>query len=305
MGLVEVEGLTKRYKWRVAVEDVTFYVEEGRVTGLLGPNGAGKTTIIRCILGLARPDRGHVRVLGETVLGGLPPRVAREVGYVPETPEAPPWLTACELLEYLAVMEGMSSLDARVQARRALALLGAEDFCGRRLGGLSKGERKRVLIAQAFLQPRSVYLMDEPMAGLDAEWIAEVRRLISEATGGEGAAVLLSSHLLKEVEGLASSVVVLKKRVLYRGGVEDLLSKLTQARKVVADVDDAKRALDVLRAKGLKAQLVSAKRVEVLDADVEDVVIALKGIVRIYGVTSARLDLEEAYLALVRGEGGG
>ena len=161
------------------------------------------------------------------------------------------------------------------------------------------------MIAQAFLQPRSVYLMDEPMAGLDAEWIAEVRRLIAEATGREGAAVLLSSHLLREVEDLASDIVVLKRKVLYKGGVEDLLSRLTRARKVVADVEDARRALDALRARGLKAQLVSAMRVEVLDADVEDVVMALKGIVKIHGVSSARLDLEEAYLALVRGEDGG
>ncbi len=303
MALAEVRELSKRYGRRTAVQGVDFDVEEGSIVALLGPNGAGKTTTIKCLLGLARPDSGVVRVLGVEVKGQLPRDVAAKVGYVPETPEAPPWLTPCELLEYLAMMEGVSSFEARVLARKALALMGAEDLCGKRLGSLSKGERKRVLVAQAFLQPRSLYVMDEPLAGLDAEWVAETRRLIVSAARGEGAGVLVSSHLLREVEDLADSVVVLRQRLLYRGPLEGLLEALSRSNRVVVETPQAKEAVVALRERGFRAEMIGGRSVAVYNSTVEDVVDALRGRVRIDGVRVEKPSLEEAYLALVRGEG--
>jgi ABC-2 type transport system ATP-binding protein len=300
---VRVVGLVKRYGRVAAVEGVSFEVPRGSVTALLGPNGAGKTTTMKCILGLAIPDSGLIEVLGEPVRGGLPARMAPRVGYVPETPEAPPWLTGCELLEYLARMEGMGGLEARVSARKALALLGAEELCSRRISSMSKGQRKRVLIAQAFLQPRDLYVMDEPMAGLDPEWVAEVRKLIAGARR-EGAGVLLSSHILREVEGLADAVVIIKRRLLYSGPIEGLLEAAGGGRRIVIETPQAAEAARLLRSRGFTVLAASRDTVIVEAGSVEEVVDAVRGAVAIEGVRVEKPSLEDSYLRLVRGGGG-
>jgi len=304
VAVASVRGLVKRYRGFVAVDGVSFDVGEGRVVALLGPNGAGKTTTMKCVLGLALPDAGEIFVLGERVWGGLPEGVAGRVGFVPESPEAPPWLTGCELLEYLARMEGMGALEARAAARRALERVGGEELCGRRVGVMSKGQRKRVLIAQALLQPRDFYVMDEPMAGLDPEWVAEVRGIIVEARRG-GAGVLISSHILREVEEVADEVVIIRRRLLFRGTLEELRSRVAaQGRRVIVETPQAGEAARVLREAGFRVLDVSGSTVTVEAGSVEEVFEALKGRVVIEGIRLVKPSLEDAYLRLVRGGGG-
>ena len=301
MPLLEVRGLSKRYGRRLAVEDVTFSVGEGEVLGLLGPNGAGKTTTLKSILGLVRPSRGSILYRGVDITGGLPPRLAREIGYVPELPEAPPWLTACELLEYLALSEGYSRFEAGIAARRALEVIGGETLCDRKLARISKGERKRVLIAQALLSPRSLYIMDEPFTGLDAEWVAMVRRIIVDSSR-DGAAVIVSSHILKEIEDVASKVAIIRGRLLYLGSLDEL--EKIAVRKVVVETPNASRAARVLMDSGLKVLEVMSRKVTVEADNVDTVYSALKEAgIEIEGIRIEKASLEDAYLKIIRAGG--
>ncbi len=300
MPLLAVEGLTKRYGRVSAVENLSFSLERGEILGLIGPNGAGKTTTMRCILGLARPDKGVIEVMGRRASGGPPPEVASRIGFTPETPQAPGWLSGCELLEYLALMEGYSSLEARMAARRSLGMVGSEDLCDKRLSAMSKGERKRVLIAQALLSERELYVMDEPFTGLDPEWVAEVRGVIVQASRG-GAGVLLSSHILKEVEDISHRILVLNRKALYYGSLEGLL-RVYSGSRVLVETSDPERASRVLAAAGFKVVSVSGRSVRVEGSDIKEVVEALtREGVAFTGVREESLTLEEAYLRLVRG----
>ena len=162
--MLVVEGLRKRYGRVVAVDGVSFSVPQGKIVGFIGPNGAGKTTTIKSILGLVRPNEGRVSVNG--VDAWRVPSVKRLLGYVPELPEAPGWMTACGLLEKLGVLDGLGFNEARRVAKSVLNELGLGDKCDIAISRLSKGERKRVLIAQAMLVEHEYYLLDEPLTGL-------------------------------------------------------------------------------------------------------------------------------------------
>jgi ABC-2 type transport system ATP-binding protein len=174
------------------VDGVTFAVEAGEVVGFLGPNGAGKTTTIRMLVGLLRPDSGQA--------------VAPErVGFLPERFAAYEPLTVSSYLRYLAAQKGCRGDEAR-----ALGLAGASDLAGRPLGRLSKGQRQRVGLAQAVLGSPPAYVLDEPMQGFDPAQAVEARALVRKLAA-DGAAVLVSTHLLSEASAMCDRVVVLVK----------------------------------------------------------------------------------------------
>jgi len=302
-----VRDLHKRYGRRVyAVRGVSFTLEDGSVMGLLGPNGAGKTTTIKCILGLVRPTRGEILVDGEP---SSSPRARVKLGYVPELPDAPGWMKPLELLEMLGRLEGLGAGEARAAARRALEEVGLLDHAESKIASLSKGMRKRLLIAQAILNTSSkkYILMDEPMSGLDPEWIEWVRRLVRRLRS-EGVAVLISSHLLRELEGLVDTVTVIYKgRVIYQGGLESLAA-MAGGPVVEVRCSDPSRLAEAVREAGL------AERVEV-EGDVVRIY-ARKGVeasrivelvyksgVKVISVEAKSFSLEELYRRLVGGGG--
>ena len=301
-----VRDLHKRYGRRVyAVRGVSFTLEEGSVMGLVGPNGAGKTTTIKCILGLVRPTRGEILVDGEP---SSSPRARVKLGYVPELPDAPTWMTPMELLEMLGRLEGLSADEARRRAKELLAEVGLEEAATRKIGSLSKGMRKRLLIAQALIntEAKRYVLMDEPMSGLDPEWIEWVRGKIRRLREN-GIAVLVSSHLLRELEGIVDSVTVIYAgRVVYQGGVEKLMESLGGP-VVEARVSDPERVRKLLEDSGL------VKRVEI-EGDVVRAYLE-KGVdpfevmnmirssgVRVLSVEAKAFSLEELYRQLLGGE---
>ncbi|AEM39750.1 ABC transporter-related protein [Pyrolobus fumarii 1A] len=298
-----VRNLHKRYGRVTAVQGVSFELREGSVLGLVGPNGAGKTTTIKSILGFVRPQAGEILVDG---LPAWSREARRKLGYVPELPEAPLWLTPRRLLELLAEMEGLPRTEARREAERALEELGLVDHADKRLGALSKGLRKRVLIAQSLLniEAKRYILMDEPMSGLDPEWVSRLRGLIRRLRE-QGVGILVSSHLLRELEGLADEVVIISRgRVVYKGGLEELAARMKVGGVVEARVSDARRVAEVLRSSGL------VERVEVegdvvrawvaRDADTSSVVkLIYDAGVNVLSVEAKRVSLEDAYRRLV------
>jgi ABC-2 type transport system ATP-binding protein len=190
--MIAASGLTRRYGGREAVRDVTFSVAPGEVVGFLGPNGAGKSTTMRLLLGLLRPHGGTASI-------------GAAVGYLPEQFAA---YDALSVRSYLRFMARMKAVDGDDLAS-VLDAAGVADLADRPVARLSKGQRQRVGMAQALLGRPGAYVLDEPTQGLDPSQVVDTRRLIRSLATEQGAAVLLSTHLLAEVAAMCDRVVVI------------------------------------------------------------------------------------------------
>ncbi len=202
-GVIEVDHASRWYGNVVAVNDISFRVGPG-VTGLLGPNGAGKTTLLHMIAGLLAPSAGQIRV------SGLPtwrqPAVFRHLGLVPEREAVPPYLTGREFALANAAEHGLR--DARAAAARAIALVDMADAADRRIGTYSKGMRQRIKMAAALVHDPPVLVLDEPFNGMDPRQRLHMFELLTRMAA-EGRTILLSSHVLEEVERVAGAVLVI------------------------------------------------------------------------------------------------
>jgi ABC-2 type transport system ATP-binding protein len=250
---VVVDGLVKEYGdgYR-AVDGVTFRVEAGQVVGLLGPNGAGKTTALRVLMGLIRPTLGTVRVFGELVEAGAP--VLSKVGTFIEGPGLLPHLSGRDNLRLFWAATGRPAPDARFEA--ALEIAGLGTSIERPVKTYSQGMRQRLAIAQAMLGLPELLVLDEPTNGLDPPQIAEMREVLRRyATTGR--TVVISSHLLAEVEQTCSHVVVMHKgRLVAAGSVEEIVG-MGRSQLAVADPEEAQR---ILADAGMTSQITPAQR---------------------------------------------
>ena len=216
--MIEVEGLTKRYGETVAVDGLTFTVEPGRVTGFIGPNGAGKSTTMRLILGLDAPDAGRALVGGRSYATLEHP--LREVGTLLDAGDVHPGLRARDHLRWQARSNGLP--DSRVP--EVLSLVGLESVARRRVGGFSLGMRQRLGIASALLGDPPLLLFDEPVNGLDPEGIRWIRGFL-RSLAAEGRTVLVSSHLMSELEDTADHLVVIGRgRLIADAPLRDLVA---------------------------------------------------------------------------------
>lgn len=304
--MLEIRSLRKRYGPIVALRGVSLRLEPGEILGLIGPNGAGKTTLIKSVMGIVVPDGGEILVEG---LPAATPRGKRLLAYSPEAPIGPSWARVCELLERLAWIEGVPLSEARRQAREAASSLGLEGLCDRRLGWLSKGQRKRVMIAQALVPPgRRYYLLDEPLTGLDPEWVARVREIFV-GLARSGAGVLVSSHILRELEAVVNRVAIIRRgQLVFYGTLEELASRVGQRPVLVLRVKDLAGARSVLERLGYRPVLEGGATLRVDLESIEDadrVLDALRSAgVKLLGYEVKEASLEDAYLRLVSGEVG-
>ncbi len=215
---VRIEGATKLYGKERAVEDVSLALEPGECTVLVGHNGAGKSTLIKLILGLIRADAGRVEVLGHDAGSRNAARQRRHIGYLPETVALYPSLTGNETLAFYARLKGLST----AANQDLLARVGISEAGRRRVGGYSKGMRQRLALAQALLGQPRVLLLDEPTTGLDPASRLLFYEIVGELRDA-GAAILLSTHALAELEGQADRVVVMQRgRKIADGTLSDL-----------------------------------------------------------------------------------
>ncbi len=300
--MIIVEGLVKRYGYVKAVDGVSLRIGSGEVVGLVGPNGAGKTTTMKAILGLVVPDQGSISVDG--VDPRLDPRVRRRIGYAPEAPVAPRWATVCGFLEVLASIDGVPRPSRRTAVRRALEEFGAGDFCHRKLGSLSKGQRKRVLLAQALLAERRYYLFDEPFTGLDPEWVAVVRAKITELAS-DGAGVLVSSHILRELQDIVDRVVVIRSgRTVFEGTPREMAEAAGVGSVALIRSPQAALIARLLEEKRFHVTLAGDKVRVMLPRGVgtrELLSIIASANVEVTGLEYREASIEDAYLKLVRG----
>jgi len=288
--VIELVGLTKEYGSRVAVDGLTVTVEPGRVTGFLGPNGSGKTTTMRCVLGLTRPTSGTAHVLGRPYRELARP--LRRVGALIDPRARHPGRTAHAHL--LALAQSNALPPRRVDD--VIEMVGLGSVAHDRVRGFSLGMGQRLGIAAALLGDPDVLLLDEPVNGLDPEGIRWVRELL-RALADEGRTVLVSSHLMSEMEDTADHLVVLGRgRLLADVPMADLLGAHSAVR--VRSPQAPLLAAALRRAGGtVELQLDGSLRVDGLDADrVGDV--AFETGVRLHELTRLTASLEAAYLAL-------
>ena len=235
---IEVRGLVKRYGDLVAVDDVDLTVQPGDVYGYLGPNGAGKTTSLRMMLGLIRPTAGSVRLFGRDPQAGVA-ALERVAGFV-EAPRFYPYLSGRKNLELLAAFDG-GGAPSRIDA--VLDTVELADRAHDRVGGYSHGMRQRLGIASALLRDPRLLLLDEPATGLDPGGMRDMRVLIRRLAG-EGMTVLLSSHLMMEVEELCNRVAIVRSgAIVYEGEIAEL--KRTAGASYRLRTTDDDRALEL------------------------------------------------------------
>lgn len=228
--MIEVSHLTKKYGSRLAVDDVSFTVEDGQIYGLLGPNGAGKSTIMNILTGYLSATSGQVAVAGHPLPEEADAAKAC-VGYLPEQPPLYPEMTVQEYLDFAAELKGVKKAERKEQVLKAARRTGLEAVLPRLIRSLSKGYRQRVGIAQALLGSPKFIILDEPTVGLDPAQVIEIRKLIREL--GRAHTVILSSHILSEVQAVCQKVLVLSKGKLAASGT---LEELTAGGKSLEEV---------------------------------------------------------------------
>ena len=230
--MIEVSHLSKSYGSRPAVQDLSFTVPDGQIYGLLGPNGAGKSTIMNILTGYLAPTEGEVKVAGFRL-----PEQAQQakacVGYLPEQPPLYPEMTVQEYLDFAAELKGVKKAQRREQVQQAARRTGLDQVMPRLIRSLSKGYRQRVGIAQALLGSPQLIILDEPTVGLDPAQVIGIRKLIREL--GKTHTVILSSHILSEVQAVCSQVLILSKGHLVAvGAPEQLAEKLNPGSRLRA-----------------------------------------------------------------------
>jgi len=299
---IELEGLTKRFGSRAAVDDLSARIPVGKVTGFIGPNGAGKTTTMGMLLGLVAPTAGGGRVLGAPLdnPGAFLPRV----GALVEGPAFWPGLSGSENLRSLAVLGGHDV--SRVAT--TLEMVGLGERGGDRYGIYSLGMKQRLGIAAALLGDPELLVLDEPVNGLDPTGITEMRRLMA-ALAGEGRTVLVSSHLLSELEQIADWLLVIDRgRAVYQGPAAELATGAQISVQLLpASVTDFDKLLEVVAAEGHEPRRQGELVVVAANGDEPRLVSAAlnraaadAGIV-LSEVRVDRPNLESYYLAMVEG----
>lgn len=306
--MIEAERVSKRFGSFTAIEDVSFTVARGEIVGFLGPNGAGKTTTMRILAGVFPPTQGRVAIGGHDV-GRDPLRARGLVGYFPERVSVYADMTVARYLRYVGEMKGRGGRAARQDAAEAMASCSLEPVAGRLIGTLSKGFRQRVGIAQALVGAPRVLILDEPTAGLDPEQVADMRVLIR--TLGAERTIILSTHILPEVEATCDRVIILHRgRVVALDTPENLTRRVRSAAQIVVEVAGPREPiLAALRAlpgvRGVEAQPGDGSVRAVIstdpDRDAREAVAAAV-VSQGWGLREIRpqtLTLEEIFLTLV------
>ena len=234
--MIEVSHLTKQYGNHLAVDDVSFIVADGQICGLLGPNGAGKSTIMNILTGYLSATSGQVTVAGHPLPEEADAAKAC-VGYLPEQPPLYPEMTVQEYLTFAAELKGVKKAERKEQVCRAARRTGLEAVLPRLIRSLSKGYKQRVGIAQALLGSPRLIILDEPMVGLDPAQVIEIRKLIREL--GRAHTVILSSHILSEVQAVCQQILILSKgHLAAAGSLEELTADGKSLEEVFLELTD-------------------------------------------------------------------
>ncbi len=318
--MISVSSLSKKYGRFVAVDNLSFDVQEGEVLGFLGPNGAGKTTTMRMITGYLPPSQGRVRIGGHD-LYERPIEAKRLVGYLPENPPVYPEMTVRRYLRFVGALKDVPAGRLKTAVDRAIDRARLGEVADKRIGKLSKGFKQRVGLAQALVHEPKVLILDEPTSSLDPKQRSEVRELIAALKGEH--TVLLSTHILPEVSEVADRVFIINRGKVMAVDTPGHLGDRLRAREIVrlevgvpgataSAAAEVRGALSALPGVGsvtvadtpagtLSAEIESPVGVDVRSAAAEAIV--GRGW-KLQGLAGESLSLEQIFLALTGDESG-
>lgn len=313
--MIQVENLVKRYGGRVAVDHLTFTVEQGMIYGFLGPNGAGKTTTMNMMTGYIAADGGTVVIDGHDILKE-PLKAKACIGYLPEVPPLYPDMTVQEFLLFAAELKKVAGAGRKEHVNELLEKLALTEMKDRLIKNLSKGYRQRVGLAQALVGNPKILILDEPMVGLDPRQIKEMRDLIKGLAGEH--TVILSSHILSEISAVCDHILIISNGKFAASGSPDELQKKMQASAelsvtVIGEREQARSVLEGLETisefsfedGGEEGSILIRIAVE-NDADIrKELSVALSGAgMPVLSMKRSEKSLEDIFLELTEAEPG-
>ena len=295
--VIKTERLTKRFGKEVVVNELNMRVPKGEVYGFLGPNGAGKSTTIRMLLGLMKPSAGMVQIFHQDLKSGRL-NILKKVGSLVENPSYYPHLTAYENLEAIRKILGVP--EARIE--EVLDIVRLADAANKKVKNFSLGMKQRLGIAASLLHHPDLLILDEPTNGLDPSGIIEIRELIKRLPAEYGMTIFISSHLLSEIEQIATTVGIISKgKLIFQDSIE-VLRKMAQQR-ILLKASDSERAWRTLLSKGMKADFKDGF-VSLANASDETVADAVRILVEngfsIYRVEEEKSSLEDIFLQMTK-----
>jgi ABC-2 type transport system ATP-binding protein len=246
---IKLENITKIYGYQKAVDNISFEVKTGEILGFLGPNGAGKTTTMKAISCFLSPNHGDIKVGGISVLD-YPEKVKRHIGYLPENNPLYNDMPVIDYLRFVAKLQGLPNDKIRDRIYEMIQICGLKGEKHKKIRELSKGYKQRVGLAQALIHDPEVLILDEPTTGLDPNQIVEIRELIKKI--GREKTVLLSSHILAEVEATCDRIIIINKGKIVADGTSEELRKQAQGDEILkiqilgGDINEMYRAFQLL-----------------------------------------------------------
>ena len=310
--MIEVKNVTKKYGKAVAVEDISFTINEGEIVGLLGPNGAGKSTTMNILTGYIEQISGDVTIEGYNTLK-KPKKAKKQIGYMPEGVPLYTDLTVKEFVTYMAELKQVNRKERKEKVQKVIEQTGLKDVENKLTKNLSRGYKQRVSMAGALVGEPKILILDEPTVGLDPKQITEIRNLIKEL--GKTHTVILSSHILSEVSQICNKVIIINKgKIVAIDTPENLENKVSNNNCIYVTVEDTENKIDKI-----KDQIKEIKNIKLVqenedktkqylieadkDVDLRKKIFSefAKENITIFEMKKADTTLEDAFIKLIEG----
>ena len=311
--MIKVENVTKQYGKFVAVDNISFEIQEGEIVGFLGPNGAGKTTTMSMITGFIEPTKGYVEINGYNV-SKKPKKAKKEIGYMPETTPLYNELTPREFVQYIAELKGVPRKERKNEAQRVLKAVNISEVQNKLIKNLSRGYKQRVSLAGALVGNPKVLILDEPTVGLDPKQVTQIRSLIKSL--GKDHTVILSSHILSEVSQICKKVIIINKGKLVAIDTPENLEDKSQSENTLLvtiedpenKIDEAVKEIPNIKSYNLQKELPDGtKQYSIVPSNNQDIrkdifSIFAKCGMTIFELKKAETTLEEAFIDLIENQ---
>ena len=310
--MIEVKNVTKKYGKAVAVEDISFTINDGEIVGLLGPNGAGKSTTMNILTGYIEQTSGDVTIEGYNTLK-KPKKAKRQIGYMPEGVPLYTDLTVKEFVTYMAELKQVNRKERKEKVQKVIEQTGLKEVQNKLTKNLSRGYKQRVSMAGALVGEPKILILDEPTVGLDPKQITEIRNLIKEL--GKTHTVILSSHILSEVSQICNKVIIINKgKIVAIDTPENLEDKVSKNNCIYVTVEDTENKIE-----GIKDKIKEIKSIELVqenedktkqylieadkDVDLRKKIFSefAKENITIFEMKKADTTLEDAFIKLIEG----
>ena len=310
--MIEVKNVTKKYGNIVAVDNISFSINEGEIIGLLGPNGAGKSTTMNMITGYIEPTSGEI-IVGGYNIEKKPKNAKKQIGYMPEGVPLYTDLTVKEFITYMAEIKGVERKERKQKVSKIIEQTGLKDVEKKLIKKLSRGYKQRVSMAGALVGDPKILILDEPTVGLDPMQITEIRSLIKEL--GKEHTVILSSHILSEVSQICDKVIIINKgKLIAIDTPENLENKVNKNNCIYITIEDPDGKIE-----NIKDKIKGIKKIELLHQNedkTKEYIVEADGMqdlrkilftelakenITIFEMKKADSTLEDAFLKLIEG----